>query len=89
MQKDRPQSGNQLSCLLHELVFLGYHSAYPYSFASYLYSRKILEPYVAATMQMHSDAVFSSVGASRRKTFIKHKCMSTNFCILKLISDFK
>ena len=55
-----PYPGNQLSCMLHELVFLGCHlqlTSYPYTFASYSYSCKILQPYVAATVRMHSDAV--------------------------------
>ena len=71
---ERPQPGSQLSFMLHELVFLGCHSqfaSYPYSFASYSYSCKILQPYVAATVKMHSDAIFCSIGASRMETFIK------------------
>ena len=32
-----------------------------------MYSCKILQPYVAATVRMHSDAVFASIGASRMK----------------------
>ena len=35
-------------------------ASYMYSFVSYLYSCKILRPYAAATVQMHSDAVLSS-----------------------------
>ena len=66
------QSCNQLSYMLYELVFLGYHSqfaSYPCSFASYSwYSCKILQPYFATTLTMHSDAVVSSIGASRMKT---------------------
>ena len=67
-------AGNQLSFVLHELVFLGCHSqfaSYPYTFASDSYSCKILQPYVAATVRMHSDAVLSSTGALLMKTFIK------------------
>ena len=129
---ERPHPGNQLSFMLHELVFLGYHS----QFASYTYTsqririvkfynytlrlrgniflyrcfsnenvrqksvlinkqwffiskcrfgrtRRIhvnqpLQPYIAATIRMRSDAVFSSVVASRMKTFNKNKCSSTN-----------
>ena len=70
---ERPHSGNPLSFVLHEPVFLGYHSqfaSYPYTFASYSHSCKILQPYVATTVRMHSDAIFSSIGASQMKTFI-------------------
>ena len=53
--------------MLHGQLFLGCHSqfaSYPYTFASYSYSCKILQPYVAATVRpMHSDAVLSSTGA--------------------------
>ena len=49
----RPQSRNQLFFMLQELVFLGYH----WQFALYSYSCKILQPYVAATVRMQSDAV--------------------------------
>ena len=61
--------------LLHELVFLGYHSqftSYPYSFTSYSYSCKILQPYVGATVRVHSGTVIPSIGASRMKKFIKN-----------------
>ena len=47
-------------------MFLGCHSqiiSYPYMFASYSYGCKILQPYVAATVRMRSDAVLSSTGA--------------------------
>ena len=70
-----PQPGNQLSFMLHELVLLEYHSqfaSYPYSFASYSYSCKILQSYLAATVLMHSDAVFFSISASRMNTSIKN-----------------
>ena len=71
------QPGNQLSFMLHELVFLACHSQialYPYTFASYSYGCKILQPYVAATVQMRSDAVLSSTGALLMKTFMKNNC---------------
>ena len=55
-----PQPDNLLSFMLHELVFLGYHS----SFALYKYICTILQAKVAATVRMHADAVFTSVGAS-------------------------
>ena len=64
---ERPQPDNLLSFMLHELVYLGYHSQmalYPYSFASYSYSCKILQPYVAATVEIHSDELFSSIGVT-------------------------
>ena len=60
------QPGNQLSFMLHELVFLGCHLQFAscaYTFASYSYSCKILRPYVAAMVRMHSDAVLPSIGA--------------------------
>ena len=34
---------------------------------SYSHSKHILQSYVAATVQMHSDSVFSSTGSSRMK----------------------
>ena len=64
---ERPHPGNQLSFMLHELVFLGCHTqfaSYPYTFASYLHSCKILQPCVVAMVRMHSNAPFSSIGAS-------------------------
>ena len=69
-----PHLGNQLSFMLHELVFLGCHSqfaSYPYTLALYSYSCKILQPYVTATVWTHSDAVLSSTGARLTKTVIK------------------
>ena len=72
-----PQPGNQLSFMLHELVFLECLSqiaSYPYKFAPYSYSCKILQPYVAATVRMRSDAVLSSNGALLMKTVIKNNC---------------
>ena len=65
---------NLLSFMLYELVSLGYHShfaSYPYSFASYSYSCKILQPYVMTTTRMHFDAVSSSTGVPLMKTVIK------------------
>ena len=44
----------------------------PYTFASYSYSCKILQPYVAAMVWMYSDAVLSSTGAFLMKTIIKN-----------------
>ena len=70
-----PQPGNQLSFMLHELVFLGCHSqfaSYPYTFASYSYSCKSLQPYVAATVRIHSDEVLSSTRALLMKTVMKN-----------------
>ena len=49
---ERRQPDNLLYFMLNELVLLGYHSQIvpcPYSFASYSYISKILQPYVAAT----------------------------------------
>ena len=57
MQKDLIT--NLLSFILHEVAFFGYHSW----FASYLY--------VAATVWIHSDEVFSSVNASPGASLIK------------------
>ena len=61
--------------MLHELVFLGCHSqfaSYPYTSAWYSNSRKILQPYVAATARMHSDAILFSTGALLMKRVIKN-----------------
>ena len=72
--EERPQPGNQLFFMLNELVSLGCHSqfaSHPYTFASYSYGCKILQPHVAATARMHPDAMFFSIGASQMKTFIK------------------
>ena len=63
--------------MLHELVFLGCHTqiaSYRYMFALYSYGCKILQPYVAATVRMRSDAVLSSTGALLMKTVIKNNC---------------
>ena len=57
---------NLLSFMLHELVFSRYIShlaSYQYSFASYSYSCKILQQYIAATVWMHSDTLVSSTSA--------------------------
>ena len=78
---ERPDTGNQLSFMLHNMVFLECHSqiaSYPYMFASYLHSCKILLPYVPAAVHMHSNAIFSSISASLMKTFIKNQYSSTN-----------
>ena len=78
---ERHHPGNQLSFMLHKLMFLGCHlefASYPYTFASYSHSCKILQPYVVATVRVHSDAIFSSIGASLMKTFIKNQCSATN-----------
>ena len=72
---ERSHPGNQLSFMLHELVFLGCHlqfASYLYMFALYWHSYKLLQPYVAATVWMHSDVTFSSIGASRTKN-IQHQ----------------
>ena len=64
-----------LSIKLHELIFLGCHSqftSYPHTFALYSYSCKILQPYVAVTVRMHSDAVSSSTDALLMKTVIEN-----------------
>ena len=60
--------------MLHELVFLECHAqiaSYRYMFASYSYGCKILQPYVAATVRMRSDAILSSTGALLMKKVIK------------------
>ena len=67
---DKRGLDNLLSFILHELVFLEYHSQFVshlYSFALYLYSSKILQQYVLDTVWMHSDTVLSSTGARRMK----------------------
>ena len=69
------QPGNQLSFMLHDLVFFGCHFQFasdPYTFASYSYGCKILQLYVAATVRMHSDVVLSFTGALVMKTVIKN-----------------
>ena len=61
--------------MLHELVSLVCHSqfaSYLYTFASYSYSCKILQPYVAGTERMHSDGVLSSADALLMKTVMKN-----------------
>ena len=56
-------------------AFLGCHSKFgwhTYMFASHLHSCKILQLYVAATVWMHSDAIFSSIIASQTLTKVLH-----------------
>ena len=87
---ERPPPGNQLSFRLHELVFLGRHSqfaSYPYTFASYSHSCRILQPCVLATVRIHSDAIFSSIGASRMKTLIKNQHIRVSFVCSHFIKD--
>ena len=65
-----------INCLLCSIGWysFGGHSqfvSYLYMFASYSYSCKILQPYVAATVRKYSDAVLSSFGALLMKTVIK------------------
>ena len=83
---ERPHPSNKLSFMLHELVFFGCHSqfaSYRYTFSSYSHNCEILQPYVAAKVRMHLDAIFSSIGASQIKIFIKNQCSSTNSGSLK------
>ena len=75
---ERPQPDNQQSFMPHELVFLGYRlhfTSYPllirFVFAD-SYSSKILQPFIAATVRIHSDAVFFSIVVSRMKRFVKN-----------------
>ena len=96
---ERPHPGNQLSFMMYELVchsqFASYpytFASYPYTFASYLHSCKILEPCVVATVRMHSNAIFSSIGASRTrgsrmKKFIKNQYMRVSFVCSHFIKD--
>ena len=65
------QPNNQVPFMLHELVCHSKVASYPYTFASYSYSCKILQPYVAASVRMHSDAVLSSTGTFLIKTVKK------------------
>ena len=61
--------------MLDELVFLGCHSqfaSYRYTLASYSYSCKILQLYVAAMVRMHPDVVLSFTGFLLMKTVIKN-----------------
>ena len=67
---ERPQLGNHLSFG----ALAGIHgvlASYPYSY-KLNFDNHMLQPYVAATVRMHSDAVFSSIGASPMKTLIKN-----------------
>ena len=87
---ERPHPCSQLSFMLDELVFLGCHSqfaSYLYTFASYSHSRKILQLCVVATVRMHSDAIFSSIGASRMKTFIRNQYITISFVCSHFIKD--
>ena len=75
---ERLQLDNHLSFMLHEPVSLagslGYQShfaSYPYSFASYSYRCKILQPHIAATVRLHSKVVLFSTGALLMKAVIK------------------
>ena len=73
-----------INCLfmLHELVFLGCYwqfTWYPYTFGSYSYSCKILQPYVADTVRMHSNVVLSSNGALLIKTVIENNRQWSTF----------
>ena len=47
---------------------------------TYSYSCKILQPYVAATVRIHSDAIFSSIGAYQIRTFIKILILVKKYC---------
>ena len=66
--------------MLHELVCLWCHSqnilyhCIHTQFASYLYGSKILQPYIAATVGIRSDAVLSSTGALMIETIMKNDC---------------
>ena len=69
---ERPQPDNQLSFMLDELVFSRVSSTIRFvSVIIHFVQFKILQPYAACTVQMHSDAVFSSIGASQIETVIK------------------
>ena len=68
--EERLRIHNPLSSMMHELVFLKYHlhfASFPYSFTSYSYSCKILQPYVAASVRLHSGRVLSYSGAPLMK----------------------
>ena len=81
---ERPQPDNQLSFKLHKLVFS--RVSFTVRFVSVInrfVQFKILQPYVARTVRMHSDAVFSSIGASQIETVIKNYFLSTNSGSLK------
>ena len=79
---ERLQPDNVLSFMFHELVFLGYHSqfaSYPSVFICFGFVQLcVFTKIVAATVQMPSDAVFSSVGVPRMKTVIKNQCSLPN-----------
>ena len=61
--------------MLHELSGV-IHKTYRLhtQFASYLYGSKILQPYVAATVGIRSDAVLSSTGSLMTETIMKNDC---------------
>ena len=54
---ERPHPGTQLSFMLHELVFWDVIRS-SHRILTRLHRCEILQPYVAATMRMHSDAIF-------------------------------
>ena len=61
-----------INCLLCCMNWYSWGVAsYRYMFASYSYGCKILQPCVAATVRMRSDAVLSSTGALLMKAVIK------------------
>ena len=74
MQKYLSPTINCLLCSISWYCFGGHSQfvSYLYMFASYSYSCTILQPYVAATVQMHSDTVLSSTGVLLTKTVIKN-----------------
>ena len=76
---ERPQSFIQLSSMLHQMVRVSLTARFVSVLIGsvFVHSCKILPPYIAATVWMQSDAVFSSIGASRMKTLIK-KLMPVN-----------
>ena len=75
---------NCLSCCMNWYSW-GYHSqfgSYPYTFSSYSYGCKILQPCVSASVRMHSDVVLSSTGALLMTTVLKHnrRQQMVHFC---------
>ena len=78
---ERHHPSNQLSFMLHELIFLGF------ILNSHLIRTRshririvvtLSQPYIQATVRMHSDAIFFAIGASQMTTFIKIEWSSTN-----------
>ena len=67
-----------INCLLCSIslyswgVIRSSHRIRPYTFASPSCSCKILQPYVVATVRMHSNVVLSFTGALLIKTLIKN-----------------